>query len=260
MDIQEFARRILAQRQMRFPNTVPGLEAVGVAPCRVDGPVLRIAFAGSAPGAAAHLVAGVIGYAAPRGLAISWNVIPGRAGEAELLDALHAQGFRDEEGQRLMGHEGALAVPPNPRVHVVPIGTWEAMRLYEYGSRAAFFDDPRPERGTVERRARERMRDQQNGWCRYFAALLDGRLVGGCYYTRYEEVPTIMGVYTVPEAQRQGVASSVLAHTVAELEASGYTACCLYVRHGNPAERLYAHLGFVTLLDEFTLGRELALG
>lgn len=131
------------------------------------------------------------------------------------------------------------------------------MRVYEYGSRAAFFEDPHPERATVERRAQERMREQQNGWCRYFATLLDGRLVGGCYYTRYEEVPTIMGVYTIPEAQRRGAASALLAHVIAELAASGYGACCLYVRHGNPAERLYERLGFACLLDEYTLAREI---
>lgn len=256
MDIQEITRRIVTQRQMRYPNSVPGVEGVGAAPCRLDGPRMRIAFAAAAPGAAAQLVAAVVGYCAPRGLAISWSVMPDRPGEAELLPALRAQGFRDDEGQRLMGREGPLALSPNPRITIVPITTWNTMRVYEYGSRAAFFDDPHPERATVERRAEERMREQRNGWCRYFAVMLDGRLVGGCYYTRYEEVPTIMGVYTVPAARRRGAASALLAHVVTELQASGYPACCLYVRHGNPAQQLYERLGFVTLLDEYTLERE----
>jgi predicted GNAT family acetyltransferase len=79
-----------------------------------------------------------------------------------------------------------------------------------------------------------------------------GRLVGGCYYTQYEIVPTIMGVYTIPAAQRQGVASALLAYVVGELLASGQHVCCLYVRHGNPAAQLYAHLGFMPLFDEYT--------
>lgn len=253
MDIQEITHRIIAQRQMRYPNTVPGVGGAGVAPCRLDGPRMRIAFASAAPGAAAQLVAACVDYCAARGLAISWNVIPARPGEEALLAALRARGFRDEEGQQLMGHEGPLTLPPNPHFTIVPITTWNAMRVYEYGSRAAFFDDPHPERATVERRADERMRDQRNGWCRYFAVLLDGRMVGGCYYTRYEEVPTIMGVYTIAEAQRRGAASALLAHVVEELRANGHEACCLYVRHGNQAERLYRRLGFVTLLDEYTL-------
>lgn len=259
MDMQEIARRIIAQRQMRYPNTMPGVEAWGTAPCRLDGLRMRVGFATAAPGAATQLTSAVIAYCVPHGLSITWNVIPARAGEEELLPALRAQGFQDEEGQRLMGHEGSLAVAPNPHVRIVPITTWKAMRVYEYGSRTAFFDDPYPERVAVERRAQERMREQQNGWCRYYATLLDGRPVGGCYYTRYEEVPTIMGVYTIAEAQRRGAASTLLAYVIAELMAGGYEACCLYVRHGNPAERLYESLGFVTLLDEYTLGRDFGL-
>ncbi|HEV7129184.1 MAG TPA: GNAT family N-acetyltransferase, partial [Ktedonobacterales bacterium] len=255
MDSHEIVNRIMHQRRQRFPSKVPGLGANMSAACRVDGRQLRVAFASAAPGCAAQLVAGVLDHSVRRHLDVTWTVIPTLPGESELAAALRARAFLQEEGQRMMALAGPLVVAPTPQVTIAPIRGLQAMRSYEYGSRGAFFDDPQPAPDVVERRAHERLRELESGWCRYFAAQVAGRPVGGCYYTQYEIVPTIMGVYTIPAAQRQGVASALLAYVVGELLASGQHVSCLYVRHGNPAERLYAHLGFLPLFDEYTFSR-----
>jgi predicted GNAT family acetyltransferase len=76
--------------------------------------------------------------------------------------------------------------------------------------------------------------------------------VAGLYVTRYEEVPTIMGVYTTADVRGSGVATALLSHVVTDLASTGYPDCCLFVRYGNPAERVYRRLGFVPLVDEDT--------
>lgn len=255
MNVQDITRRILNQRRQRFPNLVPGLPAHGAAYCRLDGPEMRVAFATAAAGAAPALVASVVSYCAARGLGLHWSVIPSLRGEEELGPALLAQAFREEESQRLMAHEGPLTVASNPQVTIQPIRSWQEMLTYEHGSRMMFFDDPHPLPSLVEMRARERMDEQNQGWCRYLGAHLDGHLVGGCYYTRWEDVPTIMGVYTLSAARRRGVATALLARAIGDMMATGCSTCCLYVRLGNPAEQLYRKLGFVPLLDEYTFVR-----
>jgi GNAT superfamily N-acetyltransferase len=252
MDTHEITQRILEQRRQRFPAEVPGLDGAGRVPCRVDGRRLRIGFASAAPGRASQLVGSVLAYCAAHGYDVQWNVMPALPGESEIAPSLLARGLQEEEVQRLMAHTGQLSAARPPRVTILPLDTLQAMVAYEAGSRAAFYDDLHPLPAIVERRATERLHEQQRGWYRYVAALLDGRPVGGCYYSRYETIPTIMGVYTVPEARRQGVATALLAYTVRSIRAEGFAHCCLYVRLGNPAERLYRHLGFVPLLDEYS--------
>jgi GNAT superfamily N-acetyltransferase len=252
MDTYALTRRILDQRRQRFPYPVPDLDPAGSALSRPEGMLLRVAYAVAAPGAAPGVVGDVMRYAASRGLAVHWTVMPALYGEGEFPSALLARGFRREESQRLMAHEGRLNAPANPRVTIVPISSWTAMLSYEEGSRASFFDDPYPRPAVVEYRTHERMRDQGRGWSRYYAAHLDGRPVGGCYTTQFEDVPTLMGVYTLPAAQRLGVATTLLGHVVSDLVADGHAACCLFVRLGNPAENLYRRLDFHPLLDEYT--------
>lgn len=252
MNTQDVTRRILDQRMLRYPTVVPSLEGIGVAPCRVDGSRLQIAFATAQPGLGPRLVSAVLGYCQLRRYQVLWHVIPERPGETELAPALTGLGVREVERQRLMAHEGTIAVARNSHVVVAPITNLAAMLTYEEGSRAAFFDDPYPITALVERRARERLYEQERGWCKYFATHLDGQPVGGCYYTLYEAIPTIMGVYTTATARNQGVASTLLASVTDLIAASGATHCCLYVRLGNPAERLYRALAFEPLLVEHT--------
>ncbi len=254
-NMDDVTRRVVAQRRLRFPDPIPGLAADRGAFARTDGMLLRVAYALCPPDAAHALVDHVVRHATARGLGVHWTVVPTLAGEAALPPALLARGFRVDESQRLMVHVGPLTPPaagPAPGVTIHPIATWREMLLYEQGSRLAFFNDASPHPSVVENRARQRLHDQERGWARYYAAHLDGRPVGGCYLTLYEDIPTVMGVYTVPAAQGRGVATALLAAVVDGLIAEGQPAHCLYVRVGNPAERLYRALGFVHVLDEHT--------
>jgi GNAT superfamily N-acetyltransferase len=259
MEQADLVARIIRQRQQRYFESVPGIERLGQVPCRPDGPRLHIAFATALPGAAPALVDAVLAYCYQQGLSADWTVIPARAGEAELEAPLRARGLRVEEHQRLMAREGPITITPNARVSVVPIDTLDAMMVYEAGSRASFFYDQAPLREAVERRARQRFEEQARGWCRYLAAYLDNRPVGGCYYTRWEDVPTIIGVYTVQQARRNGVATALVSQVISTLGSAGNQACCLFVRNGNPAEQIYQRLGFVPLLEEYTYSRDAPL-
>jgi GNAT superfamily N-acetyltransferase len=252
MDTQDVARRILAQRMSRFTDNGPDLRPMGGAHFRHEGARLRVAFASLAPRAAHEAVARVLRYAGSRGFQVHWVVVPERPGEVELPDALAAARFRPYENLLLMAHRGLIAARPNPAIAVSQITTWQAMWQYEYGSRQNFFDDPEPAPAVVSQRARDRWREHEYGWCRYYAATLGGQMAGGCYVSLFEDIPTIMGVYTVPAARRQGVATALLARTVADLTRPDREHCCLFVKRGNPAERLYRELEFVPLLHEDT--------
>jgi GNAT superfamily N-acetyltransferase len=256
MNIQDVANRILSQRMTRFPDAGPLLRPAGEARFRQEGTRLRVAFATIQPGMAADAVQRVVRYARAHGVAVHWVVIPHRASERELPEALVATGFHLVESLLLMAHEGAITAPTNPAFIISPIVTCQAMRDYERGSRQAFFDDPDPSELAILQRARDRWREQEHGWCKYYVALFRGVIVGGCYVSLFEEIPTIMGVYTIPSARGQGVATALLDRAIAETIRPGRDICCLFVRHGNPAERLYQHLGFVGLLDEDTYTNE----
>jgi GNAT superfamily N-acetyltransferase len=252
MDIQEVTQRILFQRMSRFNDPGPELAPLGTARYRREGARVRVGFAAIAPGAAYEAVARVQRYASGRGMQVQWVVVPERPGERELPGTLLAARFRPLEHLTLMAHAGPVEVQWNPTVVVEPITTWQAMWHYEYGSRQAFFDEPDPSPNVVNQRARERWREQEYGWCRYYTASMDGRMVGGCYISLWEEIPTLMGVYTVPEARGRGVATAAIARTVADTIRPGRDVCCLFVKVGNPAERLYRELGFVRLVSEDT--------
>jgi len=249
---QDIIQRILQQRMARFDDAGPDLRPAAVARFRFDDARMRIAFAHVAPGRAPLAVELAQRYARARALFTQWLVIPQRVGEEELPAALTAARFRLGERLLLMAHSGEAPPPDRFDLTITPITTWQAMCEYEYGSRQAFQEDPAPTHAAVTLRARERWRDQEYGWCAYYTALLDGRQVAGLYITRYEEIPTFMGVYTVAGARGQGVATALLSHVITELARADLPISCLFVRHGNPAERVYRRLGFFPLLDEDT--------
>lgn len=254
MDTEEIARRVLAQRMSRYTDAGPPLGAAGSARFRIESGRARVAYASPHPTMERELVAAVQRFAHMRRLETQWTVVPQRASEAELPVALLAAGFHVGEDLLLMAHEGrihAVVSLPAP-VSIGRITTWQQMWEYEYGSRQCFYDDPYPTHATVTQRAGERWRERERGWCRYYAAWLNGRLVGGCYVSQYEDVPTVMGVYTLPEARRKGIAGALVARCVADTITPGNDVVCLFVEHGNPAENLYRHLGFVPLVDSRT--------
>jgi predicted GNAT family acetyltransferase len=85
---------------------------------------------------------------------------------------------------------------------------------------------------------------------------LDGqRLVGGCYASLFEDIPTVMGVYTMPDVRHRGVAGQLVTHVVCDLAGAGRPVCCLFVERHNPAKNLYSELRFVPLVDMLTYTR-----
>lgn len=252
MNTQEIARRILVQRTERYTDPGPPLGQAGAARFRMETTRLRVAYATAHDGWARALVQTVVRFARARRLQVQWSVVPERPGEEDLGRELLAEGFTMTENLLLMAHEGPINAEVNRQVHVQPIVTWQAMWMYEYGSRRSFYDDPHPSDALVGQRASERWREHERGWCRYFAAMLDGEQIGGCYASLYEDIPTLMGVYTLPEYRGRGVATALLTRVVGEVPRPGNPHVCLYVEHGNPAERLYRQLGFVPLLNTQT--------
>jgi GNAT superfamily N-acetyltransferase len=252
METQSIARRILLQRMQRYTDLGPALGSLGKACFRVESSRLRVAYATVSAGRAGDVVDTVQRYARPRHKEVQWQVVPARPGEEELPAALLARGFAQTENLLLMAHRGHIRAPLAASVVVTPITTWQEIWQYEYGSRQAFYDDPHPVHALVNQRASERWHEIERDWCNYYVAWLDGKPVGGGYISLYEDVPTIMGLYTMPEARRRGVATALLARTIADTITVRNDVCCLYVEHGNPAERLYRHLGFFPLLDTQT--------
>lgn len=249
MDKSEIVRRILIQRTERYTDPGPPLAPAGTARFRMESARLRVAYATANPGQAGELVKAVLRFARPRRMQVQWSVVPSRPGEEELGPALLAARFEMVENLLLMAHWGPISATPTPHVQVTPISTWQAMWNYEYGSRQSFYDEPYPSDALVGQRAGDRWRERERGWCRYYAAYYDGAQVGGCYVSLWEEIPTLMGVYTVPEARRRGVATALLVRSIAESIRPEQDVVCLYVEHGNPAERLYRALGFEPLID-----------
>ena len=249
---RDILRRITMQRSQRYTDVGPDLTPFGSARFRSDGARLLIAYATVTPDQANGAVERVAGYARLRGLRAIWSIISETSEDAALTAALGAHGFTLDERLILMARQGELHTRINSRVSVSPITSWPAMWAYERGSRRAFYDDPAPNDDLVTARARERWRQQEMGWYRYYAASLDNHIVGGLYVSLWEDVPTLMGVYTLETAQRQGVAKTALSYAIHDLAQTGRHTYCLYVKSDNPAQFLYRALGFQTLATEET--------
>ena len=249
---RDILKRVLAQRMSRFSDSGPDLTPAGSARFRQDGRRLLVAYATAHPGMAPRLVEKVSTYARSHALYVHWFVTPETPGEEELSAALCAAGYHLDEQLILMARRGVIAGNANPAVTISPVTSYDAMRAYEHGSRRSFNDDDHPDARMVASRAADRWRQQTQGWYRYYLALLDGRMVGGCYVTLWEDIPTLMGVYTVAEARGVGVATALLHHVTREITRSGRDPYCLYVKHDNPAQSLYKKLGFQRLAADET--------
>jgi GNAT superfamily N-acetyltransferase len=178
--------------------------------------------------------------------------VPERRGETELVAALGDAGFQKTEDLLLMGCADRVTSMSSRNITVSPILNRQLMQAYEYGSRLCFYGEPHPEELAVTQRATERWNEAQAGWFTYYAALESGRLLGGCYASLFEDVPTLMGVYTLPQVRKQGVASQLVSYVVGDLLTSERDACCLFVERGNPARNVYLELGFVPLVNMIT--------
>ena len=253
MDTHDIAQRILIQRTGRYTDHGPELGQCGSARFRYETGRLRVAYASAHPGKAGELTATVQRFAQIRGIQVQWTVVPTQTGEEGLPEALSAAGFARTENLLLMAHEGHIAAPsPHPRLAVAPIVGWQEMWNYEYCSRVCFYGDTHPPHTLVNQRAGERWNEHERNWCRYYVARLSGDIVGGCYISLFEDIPTIMGVCILQEARGQGAATALLARAVADVISTANPFTCLFVEHGNPAEKLYCGLSFIPLCDSQT--------
>ena len=238
-------RRISDQRAQRYLDPGPELGALGAARYRLESDRLLIAYAQIPPASLHEAIGRVDRFVQARDLRAIWTIMSESIAPPSPLErALIAHDYRLEERLILMARQGTLTARPNPSVTITPITTFSAMRTYEHGSRRAFYNDPTPDESVVAARAGERLRQQDSGWFRYYAASLDATIVGGLYVSLWEDVPTIMGVYTHDSAQRRGAATAAIQRAIDDLGRSGHDTYCLFVKDGNPAERLYAELGF----------------
>jgi GNAT superfamily N-acetyltransferase len=246
MDTQDVIDRILSQRSTRYRDAGPSLAPVGSARFRLEADRVRLAYASASPGKSRER------YAGARRMQVLWTVVPERLGETELVAALEEAGFQRTEDLLLMACKNRLLGTSSRNITVSPILSRQVMQAYEFGSRLCFYGESHPEESAVTQRATERWSEQQAGWFSYYAALESGRLLGGCYASLFEDVPTLMGVYTLPEVRKQGVASQLISHVVGDLLTGDRDVCCLFVERGNPARSLYLELGFVPLVDMIT--------
>lgn len=245
-------RRITAQRLRRYGDAGPDLAPFGSAKFSVEGSRLLVAYADISATHARGAAGRVLEFSQPRGLRVIWNVVTDGQDGIALSQALRARGFTLDERLILMARQGKLQSRPNPDVSISRIMSWTAMRDYEYGSRRSFYGEDIPDDDLVTARARERWRQQEMGWYRYYTATVRGHFVGGLYVSLWEDVPTLMGVYTLSQARQRGVATSAMAYVIDELIASGRQTYCLFVKDDNPARALYHSLGFRALATEET--------
>lgn len=253
MDTHDITQRILSQRVGRFTDHGPELGSCGSARFRFETGRLRVAYASAHPGKASELTTMVQRFAQVRHMQVQWTVVAAQAGEETLHAALSAARFERIEDLLLMAHEGGIAAPQlHPRLAIAPIVQWQEMWEYEYCSRICFYNESHPSEATVNQRASERWNEHARNWCRYYVARLGGDIAGGCYVSLFEDIPTIMGVCTLPKARGHGAATALLARAVADSISAAHPFTCLFVERGNPAERLYRALGFVPLTDSQT--------
>ena len=224
---RDVLRRIYAQRAQRYVDPGPDLGLDGAARYRLEGSRLQVAFAQIAPAAFDDATQRITRYARERGQRVVWTFLRELTAEDALARALLARGFQLDERLILMARQDLLAI-------------------------RSFYDDPTPDDALVTARASERWRQQELGWFRFYTAAIDSMTAGGLYVSLWEDIPTLMGVYTLERARERGLASETLRQAIADLVASGRDIYCLFVKDVNPARDLYHQLGFQVLSVEET--------
>jgi GNAT superfamily N-acetyltransferase len=80
--------------------------------------------------------------------------------------------------------------------------------------------------------------------CRLYLGLLDGQPAGACDLFSAEGWGRIDSVATYPRFRRRGVASALVARSIADSLALGNAVTYLFTEGGGSAEQVYARLGF----------------
>jgi hypothetical protein len=248
----ELVQRIAAQRAQRYQDTGPDLAPLGEARFSHERNRLLVAYACFRPATTDEAIERIVTYGRRAGSGITWNITDADSNGRGLSQALRTHGFACEERLHLMARKGELQTRHNPTIAVRPISSWTEMWAYEQGNRLSFYNDSEPDPAIVTARASERWRQQQIGWYRHYITTLYGQFVGGLYISLWEDIPTIMGVYTLVRARGQGAATVGLARAIHDVVAEGKGTYCLYVKEGNPARRLYEELGFRAFATEET--------
>lgn len=167
---------------------------------------------------------------------------PQQAPRAALV-ALAAAGLAPAETLRLM----VLTTPPPPPatatdITLRPLGYGDDLADYARLWDAGFGGAGRPD-FLAELQATLRA-TLTAGQTRYFIATLGGKPVGTGALILRGHVGEIIGIATLPEARQRGVARTMLCHLIARAQMARADLIFLAVAAGNPAEHLYAALGF----------------
>ena len=158
-------------------------------------------------------------------------------------ELLHARGFRPSEDWEAMVCRRLAAVSRNASITLDRVQTRGDMRVAAWIAEQSDRSTPvSPDDQAVGRRMERYWREYVDYGSRYLIAALDGRPAGTARLTE-EDLPVVVGVATVPEARRQGIATTITA-TLAELALRERGACALYADRGSQAARIYARLGF----------------
>ena len=80
-----------------------------------------------------------------------------------------------------------------------------------------------------------------------FVTFSDGRIVSASIITFWKDEPLLAYSMTDPDYQRRGLAGSLIEKSIEALRATSMPHLFLVVTEGNPAQKLYARLGFEVL-------------
>ena len=171
-------------------------------------------------GQSPEAVARVVEFARQRHLQVQWLVVPQRPGESELIAALQDSGFdlaEDlllmavplEEERRARGRRRALR-PTGGSTRYLP-GHDPAIahrtRCSPTSTAVDCASTAKVTRGDHGKPARHgALAGAAGGLVSLLRRCVGRRLVGGCYASLFEDIPTVMGVYTMPDVRHQGVA------------------------------------------------------
>ncbi len=184
-------------------------------------------------------------YFRARGVLPAWEMLAALA-PPHLGNRLQFDGYTLDRYESLMACplDGDRAAPPRPMT------PWEVREIdaahvdtFLATWRAAYAVDPSSDPAPVRRLF---LRDLAAGW-RFWCAGRGRTMLGTLAAIAIDGVVEIANVGTAPLARRQGLASLLVAHCLAEARRQGARLAYLYAAVDSGAARLYARQGFVAI-------------